>query len=222
MNIPLATSATLSLPAVAASDNGARIRCVATNAVGSNPSKEATLTVGTSQLANGGFEGGFAQTAWTTSGGASKASWTGKMIGDSTATSRLAPRTGAFYAYLGNISGTGSDYLYQDVTIPANAVSAKLTYSWAIRLGNSNIATGDVTLKVEILNPSGTLLATAKSVDVKAAGAAVSPAPWQPLESFDLLAFKGQTIRLRFSSVTAVSPSYAYIAVDDVTVLTVP
>jgi hypothetical protein len=173
-------------------------------------------------LVDGGFEGGLAQTAWTTSGGASKASWTGKMIGDRTATSRLLPRTGSFYAYLGNISGTGSDFVHQDVAIPANATRATLSFAWAIRIGNSNIAVGDVAFKAEVCDTSGAVLATVRNVDAKTAGATTSPAPWQLVDGFDLLPYKGRTVRIRFSSVTAVSPSYAYIGVDDVSVLTVP
>ncbi|MBK9797051.1 MAG: hypothetical protein IPP58_11240 [Holophagaceae bacterium] len=213
-----ATGATLIVPAVTVADNGALLRCVATNSAGTNASDEAKLTVGVELLANKGFEDGQTQTAWTTSGGGSKASWTGKMIGDSTATSRLTVRTGAFYLYLGNISGAGSDFAYQDVTIDAAAVSANLTYAWAIRVGSTTTAVGDVTLKVEIRDPlTNTVLATALTKDAKTHGSATSPAPWQPLETFNLLPYKGQTVRIYFTSASIAS--YAYIGVDDVSVV---
>jgi len=218
VDVPGATSATLVVPAVSVADNGAFFRCVATNSAGVNTSDEAKLTVGVELLANKGFEDGQTQTAWTTSGGGSKASWTGKMIGDSTATSRLTVRSGAFYLYLGNISGAGTDFAYQDVAIDAAAVSANLTYAWAIRVGTTTTAVGDVTLKVEIRDPlTNAVLATARTLDAKTVGSATSPAPWQPLETFNLLPFKGQTVRITFTSTSVAS--YAYIGVDDVSVV---
>jgi hypothetical protein len=213
-----ATTATLTVPAVSVADNGALVRCVATNSAGTNTSDEAKLTVGVELLANKGFEDGQTQTAWTTSGGGSKASWTGKMIGDSTATSRLTVRTGAFYLYLGNISGAGSDFAYQDVTIDGAAVSANLSYSWAIRTGQTTTAVGDVVLKVEIRDPlTNTVLATALNKDAKSDGSPTSPAPWKPLETFNLLPYKGQTVRIYFTSTSIAS--YAYIGIDDVSVV---
>ncbi len=215
VNIAGATGTTLTLAAVATADNGAKIRCIATNSVGTNPSKEVILTVGTELLANKGFEDGQAQTAWTTSGGGSKASWTGKMIGDSTATSRLTVHSGSYYLYLGNISGAGTDYAYQNVTIDPAATSATLTYYWAIR--NNAVAVGDVTFKVEIRDTTNAVLATAKTLDAKTVGSTTSPAPWQPMESFNLLPFKGKTVRITFTSTS--TANYAYIGVDDVSVI---
>lgn len=215
VNIPGATAATLTLNAVTTADNGAKIRCIATNSVGVNTSKEAVLTVGVELLKNGGFESGQTQTDWITSGGGSKASWTGKMIGDSTATTRLTVRTGSFYLYMGNISGAGTDYAYQDVTIDPAATSATLTYAWAIR--NNAVAVGDVTFKVEIRSTANAVLATAKTLDCKTVGSTTSPAPWKPLESYDLLPFKGQTIRIYFTTTSVAN--YSYIGVDDVSVI---
>lgn len=211
-----ATAATLAFPAIATGDQGSYTVKVSDD-FGSITSSAATVTVVPMPVANPGFEDGFAQTAWTATDGSNKASWK-KMIGDSTATSRLAPRTGAYYLYLGNISGVGSDYAYQDIAIPADATSATLTYAWALRQGNTSVVVGDVTFKVEIRDTSDTVLATAKTADAKTDGATVSPAPWKPLESVDLLPYKGQTVRIYFTSITTKSGSYAYIGVDDVAV----
>jgi hypothetical protein len=217
VNIAGATSATLTLTGVATADNGAKIRCVATNSVGVNTSKEATLTVGVEQLKNGGFEDGFTQTAWTTSDGKTKPSSWQKMFGDSTATSRLTVRTGAYFLYLGNISVLATDFAYQDVAIDPLATSATLSYAWAIR--NNAVAVGDVTFKVEIRDTTNAVLATAKTLDAKTVGSTTSPAPWKPVETFDLLPFKGKTVRITFTSTTSVAGSYAYIGVDDVSVI---
>jgi len=219
-DIPGATGATLTLSSVAAADNGAKIRCVATNSLGVNPSREAVLTVGTEMLANKGFEDGFTQTAWTTSGGGTKPSSWQKMIGDSTATSRLTVHGGSYFLYLGNIS-TGTlanpvaDFAYQDVAIDPGATSATLTWYWAIR--SNAVKVGDVTFNVEIRDTSNALLAIAKSLDAKTVGATTSPAPWQPMESFSLLPWKGRTVRICFTTID--TGNYAYVGVDDVSVV---
>jgi hypothetical protein len=220
VDIAGATAATLTLPGVTSADNGARFRCVATNPLGINPSREATLTVGVEMLKNGGFEDGFSQTAWINSGGTTKPSSWQKMFGDSTATSRLTVRTGSYYLYLGNVStGTPAapvaDYAYQDVAIDAKATYAALSWAWAIR--SNAVKVGDVTLNVEIRDTSNALLATAKSLDAKTVGATTSPAPWQPLETFNLLPYKGRTVRICFTSID--TGNYAYIGVDDVSVI---
>jgi hypothetical protein len=220
VDIAGATTATLTLKAVTAADNGAKIRCVATNVLGTNPSKEAVLTVGEELLKNKGFEDGFAQTAWTTSGGTTKPSSWQKMIGDSTATSRLTVHSGSFYLYLGNIS-TGTlaapvaDFAYQEVAIDAAATSATLTWFWAIR--SNAVKVGDVTFNVEIRDTANNVLAVAKTLDAKTVGATTSPAPWQPMESFNLLPFKGKTVRIYFTTID--TGNYAYVGVDDVSVV---
>lgn len=220
VDIPGATGATLTLPSVAAADNGAKIRCVATSSLGVNPSREAVLTVGTEMLLNGGFEDGFTQTAWTTSGGTTKPSSWQKMFGDSTATSRLTVHGGSFFLYMGNVS-TGTlanpvaDFAYQDVVIDPAATSATLTWYWAIR--SNAVKVGDVTFKVEIRDTSNALLATARSLDAKTVGATTNPAPWQPMETFSLLPWKGRTVRIYFTTID--TGNYAYVGVDDVSVV---
>jgi hypothetical protein len=77
---------------------------------------------------------------------------------------------------------------------------------------------GDVVLKVEIRDPlTNTVLATALNKDAKSDGSPTSPAPWKPLETFNLLPYKGQTVRIYFTSTSIAS--YAYIGIDDVSVV---
>jgi hypothetical protein len=128
--------------------------------------------------------------------------------------------SGSFYLYLGNIS-TGTlaapvaDFAYQEVAIDAAATSATLTWFWAIR--SNAVKVGDVTFNVEIRDTANNVLAVAKTLDAKTVGATTSPAPWQPMESFNLLPFKGKTVRIYFTTID--TGNYAYVGVDDVSVV---
>jgi hypothetical protein len=103
---------------------------------------------------------------------------------------------GIGYGWLGGYDG-GTDELYQDVVIPdaATAVTASFWYKIATE-ETSNSSANDV-LQLAVINPStGALLQTLTSLsNLNATGESGAEGG-----QFDLLAFKGQTIRLAFTA----------------------
>ncbi len=88
-----------------------------------------------------------------------------------------------------------TDTLYQQVTIPANATAATLTFWLHIDTAETTTTTAYDTLKVQVLNSSGTVLATLATYSNLNAAAGYSQ------KTFDLTAYKGQTIRVNLLGV---------------------
>jgi Zn-dependent metalloprotease len=86
------------------------------------------------------------------------------------------------------------DYIYQNVTIPSNAIQASLRFIYAIYTDEVDSAAYD-TMKVEVWNSSGTILLatldTLSNVDD-------TFGEWFFSAKYDLTSFEGQDIRLRF------------------------
>ena len=82
--------------------------------------------------------------------------------------------------------------LYQDVTIPSTATSATLSFYLHIDTAETTTVTAFDTLNVQVRNTSNSVLATLATYSNlnKAAG--------YSQKSFNLLAYKGQTIRVYF------------------------
>lgn len=134
----------------------------------------------TQKLLNAGFESG--TTSWTATSG---------VI---TSTLSRSPRTGSWYAWLcGQADGaTYTDTLYQTVTMPASYSGASLNL-W-LRVMTREAAGSIVydTLKVQVRNSSGTLLATLGSFSNQDASSGYVQ------RSFNLAGYAGQTIRIYF------------------------
>ncbi|HKO57212.1 MAG TPA: S8 family serine peptidase [Thermoanaerobaculia bacterium] len=137
-------------------------------------------TVAQQLLLNPGFESG--NVSWTTTAG----------VIDSTASP--AARTGAWKAWLCGYGTTHADNAYQQVTIPATATSATLTFWLRITTGETTTSIAYDTMSVQVLNSSGTVLATLATYSNLNASASYSQ------KTFDLTAYKGQTIRVRFNA----------------------
>lgn len=136
-------------------------------------------TVPVSELVqNGGFESG--TTPWTGATGA---------IG---AFSGQAPYAGTRCAWLGGNGRTASESLAQAVVIPASAGTATLRFQLHIDTAETTSTTAYDKLVVQVLNGSGTVLKTLATYSNlnKAAGYVE--------RSFDLSAYRGQTVRLSF------------------------
>jgi subtilisin family serine protease len=148
---------------------------------GTTPTPTPTPTpppTGSQILLNPGFESG--NVSWVASSG---------VITNSTS---RTPRTGSWYAWLDGYGTTHTDTLYQQVTIPANATAATLNFYLKIDTAETTTTTAYDNLSVQIRNSSGTLLATlATYSNLNASGFT--------LKSFNLLAYRGQTIRVYFS-----------------------
>jgi len=127
-------------------------------------------------LLNPGFESG-------------NVSWTASTSVITSSTSEAA-HSGSWKAWLDGYGTTHTDTLYQQVTIPSTATSATLTFWLHIDTAETTTTTAYDTLQVQIRNSSGTLLATLATYSNLNAGTGYTQ------KSFNLLSYKGQTIRV--------------------------
>jgi len=157
-----------------------------------------TYTAGTAAIelvSNGGFESG--ATVWTASSG---------VIDNSTT---QAAHLGSWKAWLDGYGAAHTDTVLQTVTIPAAAPSATLTFWLKVVSAETSTTTAYDTLKVQVRNTSGTVLATLATYSNLDKGASYVQ------KSFDLSAYKGQTVQLYFVGVEGASVSTSFL-VDDV------
>ncbi|HEX6099986.1 MAG TPA: S8 family serine peptidase [Thermoanaerobaculia bacterium] len=133
--------------------------------------------VNTQILLNPGFEEGAAN--WTATAG---------VIGAS-----AQARTGSYFAWLNGYGNDHIDTLEQQVTIPSGATAATLSFWLKIATSETTTTTAYDNLRIQILDPSGTILATLATYS----NLDQTSDAYQ-LEQFDVLAYKGQTIRVRF------------------------
>jgi hypothetical protein len=145
-------------------------------------------------LSNGGFESGTAPWVQTSSGGF--------QLIDGT-----RPRTGSFSAWLGGYNN-GTDTIYQQVTIPANATSATLRF-WRYMTSQEGTTTAFDFLYAQLLNSSGGVLTTLQTVSNTGARNA-----WIQ-STFDVTAYRGQTVRVYFKVTTDSSLTTSFF-IDDV------
>ena len=150
----------------------------AANNVGTSANVSVTVSNSTAQqlIVNPGFETGTA-TPWVATSG---------IIDNSTGE---AAHSGSWKAWLDGYGSTHTDTLYQQVTIPSTATSATLTFWLHIDTAETGTTAFD-TLKVQIRNSSGTVLATLATYSNVNAATGFSQ------KSFSLLTYKGQTIQV--------------------------
>ncbi len=180
-----ATSATYSFVAQSA-DNGAVFKAIVTDSsspVKTATSNNATLTVGSTPpqselVVNGGFESG--TTPWAGSTG---------VIGNY---SGQTAYEGTRFAWLGGNGTTATETLYQTVTIPSTATSANFSFALHIDTAESGTTAYDK-LVVTVKNSSGTTLGTLATYSN------VNAASGYQIRTFNLLPYKGQTVRLHFN-----------------------
>jgi subtilisin family serine protease len=133
---------------------------------------------GTELLLNRGFESGGVN--WTATAG---------VITNSTG---QTPRSGSWYAWLDGYGTTHTDSLFQQITIPSGVNSATLSFWLKINTAETTTTTQFDRLQVQIRNSSNTVLTTLATYSNLNAAAGYS------LKTFDLSAFRGQTIRIYF------------------------
>lgn len=103
------------------------------------------------------------------------------------------PRTGSWNAWMNGYGNANTDYVYQQVTIPSNACSAKVNFYLYITTAETTTTTAYDKLTVTVRNTSNgvlTTLATFSNLN-KNSGYA--------LFSYDVSAYKGQTVRIYFN-----------------------
>ncbi len=179
---------------------------------GTNHSINIALTVSSSGgatqqlLGNAGFENGSTnQAPWSVTSG----------VIDNNSTSEPA-HSGSWKAWLDGYGSAHTDTLMQQISIPANATQATLSFWLHIDTTETTTATAYDTLKVQIRNSSGTVLttlATYSNLSAKAGYAQVS---------FDLGAFKGQTIQVYLVGVEDTSLKTSFVVDDFALSVTTP
>jgi len=152
----------------------------------------------TELIGNGGFENGSTTPApWTATAG---------VINNS---SSEPPHSGSWDAWLDGYGTTHTDTLAQQVTIPANATAASLTFWLHIDTAETSTTTAFDTLNVQVLNSSGTLLSTLATFSN------LNAATGYQQQTFDVSSFKGQTIQIFFKGVEGSMLQTSFV-VDDV------
>ena len=145
---------------------------------------------------NSGFESG--ATNWTASSG---------VITNDASESAHA---GTWKAWLNGYGSAHTDTLYQQVSIPSTANSATLGFWLMIDSAETTATQAYDTLKVQVRNSSGAVLATLATYSNLNKGTSYVQ------RSFDLSAYKGQTVRIYFEGVEGSTVATSFI-VDDVT-----
>ncbi|MFM7225854.1 MAG: hypothetical protein ACKO1Y_10605 [Actinomycetota bacterium] len=152
-------------------------------------------------MTNGGFESGSGSPApWTASAG---------VITDSGA---FPARTGAWKARFGGTGGAGAWTLTQTLALPANA--AQITLACWLRINTEETgSTAYDTLAVQLRNPSTNAVITSL-----ASYSNVNAGTGYGQRSFNLSAFRGQSLRLSFTGQEDDSLATAFL-IDDCTLV---
>jgi FOG: PKD repeat len=171
---------------------------------GATSSKTASVTVssggGSAQLlGNTGFESGSAS-PWTMTSGV--------LCSNSTCSGEVA-HGGTWFAWLDGYGSTHTDTVAQSVSIPSGKTSATLSYALHIDTSESGSTAYDK-LKVQVLNSSGTVLATLATYSN------VNAASGYTVHTANLAAYIGQTVKIRFTGTEDSSLQTSFV-VDDVT-----
>jgi hypothetical protein len=153
-----------------------------------------------SLLTDGGFENGTVYWSEVSTGGF-------PII---TSDSVLA-HSGTNYAYLGDYE-SGTDILFQNVTIPADATRVVLQFWYTINTFEQDNSLPYDVMHVMVANPTtGQPIATVATYSNMNQNG-----DWAQTPEFDLTAFRGQTVRLQFVAGNNAQDTTAFF-VDDVT-----
>jgi hypothetical protein len=146
-------------------------------------------------IVNGGFENG--SSPWGLTSGVLQSS------------SFEPPHSGLWDAWLDGYGTTHTDIAQQTVSIPSTATSANLTFWLHIDTAETTTSTAFDTLRVQVLNTSGSLLATL------AIYSNLNHAAGYFQHSLSVLQFKGQTVTIRFRGHEDVTLQTSFV-IDDV------
>ena len=150
----------------------------------------------TNLIVNGGFETGTA-TPWTLTAG---------VLNNSASE---PAHTGAWDAWLDGYGTTHTDSAAQTVTIPAGKTSATLVFWLHIDTAETTTTTAFDTLRVQVLNTSGTVLATLGTFSN------LNHAAGYQQHSFSMNSFIGQTVVVKFTGTEDVSLQTSFV-LDDI------
>jgi len=151
-------------------------------------------------LRNPGFESG--NTIWSSTAG---------VIGQN---GPFEPaHTGTWDAWLDGYGTTHTDTLAQSVTIPAACTNTTFSFWLHIDTAETTTTTAYDKLKVQVLNSSGTVLATLATFSN------LNHASGYQQHSYSLGSFAGQTVRLKFTGTEDISLQTSFV-IDDTAVNT--
>lgn len=163
------------------------------------PTPTPTPIPGAELLLNRSFESGGVN--WTATAG---------VVTNSTG---QTPRTGSWYAWLDGYGTTHTDTLFQQFTIPSTANSVTLSFWLKITSAETTTTTAFDRLQVQVRNSSNTVLATLATFSNLNKGSGYV------LRTFDLSAFRGQTVRVYFLGTEDSSLQTSFV-IDDVSCTT--
>lgn len=152
---------------------------------------------GSQLLLNPGFESG--NVSWVATAG---------VI---TTSSARPARTGSWKAWLDGYGTTHTDSLYQTITIPASATSATLSFWVRIDSAETTTTIQYDRLQVQIRNSSNAVLATLATYSN------LNKNNTYVLKTFDISAYRGQTIRIYFLGTEDSSLQTSFV-IDDTAV----
>jgi len=154
----------------------------------------------TELLGNTGFESGVAK-PWTLSSGV--------LCSNSTCSGETA-HAGSWFAWLDGYGTTHTDTASQAVAIPSGKTVATLSYYLHIDTAEFTTETAYDTLKVQVLNSSGAVLATLATYSN------LNAATGYTLHTSNVAAYIGQTVTIKFTGVEDASLQTSFV-LDDVT-----
>ncbi|WP_436499348.1 S8 family serine peptidase [Actinokineospora sp. HUAS TT18] len=152
-------------------------------------------TTPTQLLANAGFESG-------------NTGWSGSTTGVITNSTSRPTHGGTWWAGFGGNGRSTTENLYQQVTIPASATSVSASYWVRIDTAENTTSVQYDKLQLQVLNSSGTVLTTLGTLSN------LNKSTSYVQKTYDLSAYKGQTIRLRWTATEDYSLQTTF-AVDD-------
>jgi hypothetical protein len=163
----------------------------------------ATGSAGGNLLQNPGFEGDATVWTQTSTGGRS-------LISSSTSHS---PHAGSYYAWLGS-ANSATDTLEQSIKIPATVNAASLDFWYRSTTQETSASSPYDLLAVDLYNATGAKLKALTTLsNLDATGG------WVKSAAFDLSAYKGQTLRLRFTATMNAANTTDFL-IDDVSLMT--
>ncbi len=181
------------------------VTVTATDTTGANGSTTFTWTISSSGgggctstqlLGNPGFETGSAS-PWTATAGVINANGAGETA-----------HSGSWYAWLDGYGTTHTDTLSQSVTIPAGCTASTFSFWLHIDTAETTTTTAFDTLKVQVLNSSGTVLATLATFSN------LNHISGYAQHSYSLGSYAGQKITLKFTGTEDSSLQTSFV-IDD-------
>ena len=127
--------------------------------------------------------------------------------------STYAAKAGSWKAWLNGYGSAHTDSVYQSVAIPSAATSATLTFWLRIASDETTTTQAYDTLQVQVRNSSGTVLATLATYSNLNKGSSYVQ------RSFNLSAYKGQTVRVYFLGTEGSTVATSFL-IDEVSLVT--